>query len=104
MSDELDLDAIEARASAATPGEWEWRGFDLARDGRSERSALVAPRASGGQDYVIEGRVQSWNEGEPAMAVRDADAEFIAAARYDVPALVAEVRRLREALKPLPLR
>lgn len=69
MNDET-LDAIEACANAATPGPWEHGGND----------GLVWPE-----------RV-----GDPVSASTEPeDADFIAAARTDVPALVAEVRRLR---------
>jgi hypothetical protein len=80
----LDLDAIEARAKAATPGPWRKQ-----------------PRLS------IDGSVESEAMGKggvPAMMVdidserSRVDAEFIAHARKDVPDLVAEVRRLRAAL------
>lgn len=40
-------------------------------------------------------------EGMVSMGMRPPDAEFIAHARVDVPRLVAEVRRLREALETL---
>lgn len=40
-------------------------------------------------------------EGMVSMGIRPPDAEFIAHARVDVPRLVAEVRRLREALETL---
>lgn len=70
MSD-LDLDAIEARANAATPGWREWQG------------AVVNDE----DDVVAE------------VAFPDdlgrADLAFIVHARQDVPDLVAEVRRLR---------
>lgn len=71
--DPLDLDAIEARANSATPGPWatssEWSVRTGARD--DELVACV--------QYKDHGR----------------DAAFIAAARTDVPALVAELRALR---------
>ena len=71
----LDLDAIQARADAATPGPWfaheDWPGRVFAE---SEFNAHVA-------------RVTGSNP-EP-------NERFIAAARTDVPALLAEVRRLR---------
>jgi hypothetical protein len=73
VADPLDLDAIEARAAAATPGPWttssEWSVRTGARD--DELVACV--------QYKDHGR----------------DAAFIAAARTDVPALVAECRALR---------
>ena len=61
----LDLEAIKARCELATPGPWE------ARDG-----------------YVWRGDTSL------AGTLRPADASFAAAARTDVPALVAEVERL----------
>jgi hypothetical protein len=72
---ELDLDAIEARANAATEGPW-----------------VAHP------DGLV------WTErpipGDPVSGSTEVeDAEFIAAARADVPALVAEVRRLRAELE-----
>lgn len=66
-----ELQAIKARAAAATPGPWSVNNTDpdvvLDSDGR----------------FV-------------GRADEDADAEFIAHARTDVPALIAEVERLRE--------
>jgi hypothetical protein len=83
----LDLDAIEARAAAAHGGTWV---VDI----------------KGGTDYTGEGWVQievAFGDGPNAPGLvmgdhedADLDAEFIAAARSDVPALIAEVRRLRE--------
>lgn len=69
---EAELDAIEQRANAATPGPW--------------RSVEV-------DDPYVALMLESGAEGWPAAT--DADRAFIAAARSDVPALVAEVRRLR---------
>jgi hypothetical protein len=70
----LNLDAIEARANAATKGPW-----DLHRKG-----ILAGVTDPDGDGYIA----------EPPL--RWTDAEFIAAARQDVPALVAEVRRLSQ--------
>lgn len=87
---ELDLDAIEARANAATPGPWNaWDrgvGFHIALG--DERDDWGRP-----EDLLPEGLRTDIG--------RRADAEFIAAARTDVPALVAEVRRLRAELDEL---
>ena len=82
MTDELDLDAIEARAAVATSGLW-WTGM---HDGFS---------------YVVEGPE---SDSHPvAQRLIRPDAEFIAHARTDVPALLAEVRRLRAALAGKPV-
>lgn len=70
-----DLDAIEARANAATPGPWEANGADVTTRYISHGKGLVR-----------------W---QIASYVDPRDLTFIAHAREDVPALVAEVRRLR---------
>ena len=78
----LDLEAIKARIKSATPGPWEvWNDREI-----TQADTLKA--------FVVE---------QPATC-RPADAEFIAHARTDVEALVAEVERLlaREA-SVLPL-
>lgn len=77
----LDLAAIEARANAATRGPW-----GVEQSPNDLYSALVVGTAL--------------DPGAPELAacLTRADAEFIAAARTDVPQLVAEVRRLESAL------
>jgi hypothetical protein len=74
---DVDLDAITARANAATPEPW-----------------LIDPSEQGfitktGQPFIT----APYHE----LDIRDDDAEFIAHAREDVPALVAAVREAREA-------
>lgn len=86
---ELDLDAIEARANAATEGPW-WRREGHAEiDGQNYAEVLIPGRVECGS-YCYGGT--STIEGDRL----DADLAFIAHARADVPDLVAEVRRLRE--------
>lgn len=84
MSDD-ELDAIEQRCAAASPGPWE--SFIEGRD-----------HVSGDTIIRIGGPVGD----EPDMYVyrerdkaSDADYDFIAHARQDVPRLLAEIRRLR---------
>jgi hypothetical protein len=76
MSDEkkLDLDAIDARAKAATPGPWESvaGGRYVAATQSTSASSMEAICADSGPD----------------------DARFIAHAREDVPALCARVREM----------
>jgi hypothetical protein len=79
MTDELDLDAIEALANAATPGPWE----------------VDYDERVGGADQILRGNLTICFMSSPR---REYNAEFIAAARAAVPALVAEVRRLRAAV------
>jgi hypothetical protein len=80
---ELDLDAIEARAAAATPAPW-------SRGGNADPGEVIY--GEGGTLISV-----GW-EGDGGVIRPETDGEFIAHARQDVPALVAEVRRLREAL------
>lgn len=73
----LDLAAIEQRANAATEGPWE--------------PQCVQPRMDGAHQWWIKaGRLP---RGLNATGTH-ADVEFVAAARTDVPALVARVREL----------
>jgi hypothetical protein len=79
--DQLDLDAIEARASSATPGPWEAR-----QNAPTMSGAVWNLRVAG--EPGVKAMVTEYQHGS-------ANADFIAHAREDVPALVAEVRRLR---------
>ena len=74
---ELDLDRLEALPTAASPGPW-----------RTDPSERVETRPPNTYDV--------WRPfvGCVAENLTFADAEFIAAAREAVPALIAEVRRL----------
>jgi len=77
-----DLDAIEARANVATAGPW-----------TVEHRSVVSDDVT----IVEDGASCGWDEYADTLA-------FIAAARSDVPALVAEVRRLRETVDILSSR
>lgn len=81
----IDLDAIEARADGATPGPW----------GTVDDGSLMAPYVSVACD---DGPILTCPECHTDGGGRRLDAQFIAAARADVPALVALVRRLRAEL------
>lgn len=85
MTDE-ELAEIEARAVRATAGPWITHGY------------------GSGDSYVRVTQPDGWPD-DPVCDVgrntnnREQDAAFIAYARTDVPALVAEVRRLQKALR-----
>jgi hypothetical protein len=84
-----DLDAIEARANAATPGPWRSEpGFC----GSQQRKFL---RRESGMDRVLFGRHCVKAE----EAQYDLDCDFTASARTDVPALADYVRELETQLK-----
>lgn len=82
-SDDLsadDLAAIEARVRATTPGPW--RSVIEGRDQDSGSSFIMTE----GEDIYLSG-------------ASDADQDFIAHARQDVPRLLAEIRRLKSSTK-----
>lgn len=84
MTDD-ELAEIEARANAATPGPWEpYRRVTLGVV--SVMSAAMFENRNGVDvDYVVaDARDESF-----------ANADFIASSRTDVPALIAEIRRLQ---------
>ena len=91
----LDLDAIEARAEAATPGPW-----------RNE------PDTGAGRVWVQRGYFRDEADCEPLFSLRgkeayeqrSADADFIARARTDIPALVAELRAARADITEMAYR
>lgn len=83
-----ELDAIESRANAAAPGPW--------RAPRRKHLEQVVFFASDDPEDVI---VLAGNSPGMKLGLSPEDAAFIAHAREDVPALVAEVRRLRTILE-----
>ena len=88
MTDRLtdaDLDTIEQRADAATDGPWV-RGWST-----PDQWWIIhgQPNPAKGDDRMVCPEVATLNHREDWTA----DAEFIAAARDDVPRLLAEVRR-----------
>lgn len=92
----LDLDAIQKRCDAATPGEWVWNGGGV---------VIVVPVPTKRQPHrtttwdVIGAYLSSDPDDEGAEVwIADADRDFILASRTDIPALIAEVRRLRSLL------
>jgi hypothetical protein len=90
MSEPLDLEAIKARAEAATPGPWKLWGMSVQSDrhgtGEVDYSQTIAQTL------------------DPDRGLRTFNAQFIAHAREDVPALVVEVERLRKELDEAQLR
>ncbi|AWT42598.1 MULTISPECIES: hypothetical protein [Streptomyces] len=101
-SQPLDLDATEARASAATPGPWGYY------DGSNYADVAADLEITGRGSYSYREKVARledenyWDDlaheddaDERAPEQMAANAEFIAHARTDVPAMAAEIRRLR---------
>jgi hypothetical protein len=101
-----EMNDIEARCNAATPGPWEPGQGWLLKDGRSAPVNWPSWGAVGGTVALTGLAAKQEHLGvttheavhSPHVGANDsaADAAFIAAARTDVPALIAEVRRLRE--------
>ena len=81
-----DLDEIRARYKAATPGPWKYMV-----EGRDHTS---------GDSFIMRGTKGDRHpdlylsaDGKPAT---DADCDFVASARQDVPRLLEEIDRLRK--------
>lgn len=86
--DDKRLAEIAERAEKATAGPWE---FDLDNVGATYEIGFGITTARSGWTLIhIPCRAQDSDSA--------ANGEFVAHARTDIPALVAEVRRLREAL------
>jgi hypothetical protein len=80
----IDLQAIEAREKAATPGPWrKWLP--------TEHSWFAVCGKRGLLESTVIAWLERWVEGRDSK-----DAEFIAHARTDIPTLIAEVRRLEK--------
>lgn len=76
------LEEIKAREKAATQGPWFYNISETAID--SKEKSIVTPEIDG-QEF-------------PVISMTYEDADFIAHARTDIPALVAEVERLQKEL------
>jgi hypothetical protein len=84
-----EIAAIKQRADNATPGPWEW----LSDHGDETPFYDHEDQRSGDMLGPIMG---TWgNDGTAGIAMPVADAEFIAHAREDIHALLAEIARLR---------
>ena len=79
----LDIDAIKKREAAATPGPWTLDEPYEVDDKGTQVTFINGP--------------EWWYDG--GLIESQSDADFIAAAREDVPRLIAEVERLREWVK-----
>ena len=87
---DAELAAIEARAEAATPGPWTSAYHHGSPYKRQELRMLFGGHGGalvrGARDYAV---------------LTAPDAHFVAAARTDIPRLVAEVRRLRRQVEAM---
>lgn len=92
MSEPLDLEAIKKRAESATPGPWEWEPPSEDPYPMYDES-LIGPVLDG-EKFPVQ-VLSGWGYDASGTNCEPQDREFIAHARTDVPALVAEVERLR---------
>lgn len=84
----MNIDELEALASAATPGPWE------AGEPNNWGDDDDIPQSG----VMVNGTPITWDD-HSGDVFNPADAEFIAAARTAVPELIAEVRRLRDVVE-----
>jgi len=86
MSDEKLIE-IKRRSEAARPGPW--KSYIEGRDHESGSNFVMVPNESS-KTSVLEFSGQ----------VSEADQDFIAHAREDIPALLAEIERLKSKINP----
>lgn len=104
MTSDAELDSLDALANAATPGPWRSmrEGNQYVGISAFEPKLVAASRVDGirrpSNPYSAAHFGSDTKEPEVARFI-DADADFIAAARTAVPALCAEVRRLRDQIE-----
>ncbi|MET9877100.1 GNAT family N-acetyltransferase [Actinacidiphila glaucinigra] len=94
---EAELDVIEERAASASPGPWTPLLETRAGIGGASFLQVGAAGGAGDEEFHLS-RVTAGREVAGPDEQLDADLDFIASARQDVPRLLAEVRRLRAAL------
>lgn len=82
--DELNL--IEIRADRASAGPW--------------KSCVEGRDHTSGSSFIMTGSDEKRGQDIELTGATIADQDFIAAARQDVPALIAEIRRLKKLLPP----
>jgi hypothetical protein len=99
----INLDEIEARAKAATPGPWTVCPMDMYIFGGDGH--MIASNCPMEDTWQVRG-AGAEGSGQRPEGSQDANAAFIAAAREDIPRLIAEVRRLQAQVngEPPPLR
>lgn len=87
---ELDLEAIKERVARATEGSWEVVKSD--KKGVQIGTTWAHPQIKAAVAVVTTAKSLKG----VTTYIKDDDAQFIAHARQDVPALIAEVERLRD--------
>jgi hypothetical protein len=90
---EADLAKIEQRAENASPGPWQ-----AFIEGRDHLSGDTIIRIGGLEMSAPDMYIHYSSPGPTEVPVPDADLDFIANARQDIPRLVEEIRRLRGLL------
>ena len=85
------IEAIEARANAATPGPWRYRGkSNTVHESPGREEFEYGPKIFGFDDGVDE--------------IRNEDASFLVHARTDIPALLEYIRALERHINFEPAR
>ena len=82
---EEEFQAIESRCAAATKAPWE--------------SYVEGRDHSGGSDFIRTGGLDDDSPDIELLGATKEDQDFIAAARQDIPLLIAEIKRLKSIIQ-----
>ncbi len=93
----LDLPAIKKLCEAATKGPWEWKNGDEKRGGFTLHKRVLRSKTAK-NEYVKSMPQQILEHISWYVAPNEADAEFIAAARTNVPMLAAALQEAQGKL------
>lgn len=96
----LDLKGIQERVKAATPGKWYMELGSEREDFGGEEHHIFMDGADGQQHLIAQTNYDTLNrrKDEPTFLTSHADAEFIAHARTDIPALLAALEVARKVV------
>ena len=87
MISDKELQESQSRVDAASPGPW---------------TSLIEGRDfTAGSSFIMIGEGENRKDDIEMLAGSDADQDFMAAARQDIPKLLAEVLRLKKLVKEM---
>ena len=91
-----EIDEIERREQAATPGPWRWEDWETPTTNYGEFTLVAPPETRYLASLVMDSDLGNPIISDEEHSISQDDRGFIAHARTDIPALIATVRHERE--------